>query len=109
MERVTVDVAVNGHRADPHLFAGPDDPAGNFSPIGNQDFAEASRSIHGEKSKVQCSASKVKGVFDFGLWTLDFGLSLLDSKERLAVLHGLTVFDVDLYDLASGLSLNLIH
>jgi len=45
----------------------------------------------------------------FGLWPLDFGLSLFDSKERLAVLDSLTVFDIDLDDLAAGLSLNLIH
>src|SRR5204862_5011971 len=46
VQRVAVDVAVDGHRADAHLFAGPDDAAGNLSPIGNQDFAEASRSVH---------------------------------------------------------------
>ena len=38
----------HGHRdrANAHLFAGPDDPAGNLSPIGDENLSEASRSVH---------------------------------------------------------------
>src|SRR5438477_13093029 len=46
MQRVAIDVAVNRDRANAHLFAGPDDPAGNLSPIGDENLSEASRSIH---------------------------------------------------------------
>jgi len=37
---------VNGDRANAHLFAGPDDSARNLSPIGDENFSKASRSVH---------------------------------------------------------------
>jgi hypothetical protein len=46
MQRVAIDVAMNGDRANAHLFAGPDDSARNLSPIGDENFSEASRSVH---------------------------------------------------------------
>jgi len=46
MQRVAIDVAVHGDRANAHLFAGPDDAARNLSPIGDENFSEASRSVH---------------------------------------------------------------
>src|SRR5581483_1704759 len=40
MKRIAIDIAVHGDRANAHLFASPDDPAGNFSAISDQDFAK---------------------------------------------------------------------
>src|SRR5438309_5133471 len=45
VQRVAIHVAVHSHRADAHLFAGPDDSAGNLAAIGDQDFAEGSRAV----------------------------------------------------------------
>jgi hypothetical protein len=32
---------VHGDRANPHLFAGPDDATGNFAAIRDEDFSKA--------------------------------------------------------------------
>src|SRR5207249_6634363 len=45
VKRVSIHVAVHSHRADAHLFAGPDDSAGNLAAIGDQDLAEGSRAV----------------------------------------------------------------
>ena len=114
VKRVAIHVAVHGDRADAHLFAGPDDSAGNLAAIGNQDFAEGSRAV-------------VHKIVDFRLLIADWHFEIntfrpidtrqskianglcLDSEEGLTVFNGLTVFDVDLHDLTAGLSLNLVH
>src|SRR5581483_8271837 len=50
MKRIAIDIAVHGDRANAHLFASPDDPAGNFSAISDQDFAKVTHdSVSGEK------------------------------------------------------------
>ena len=114
MKRVAIHVAVHGDRADAHLFAGPDDSAGNLAAIGDQDFAEGSRAV-------------VHKIVDFRLLIADWHFEIntfrpidtrqskianglcLDSEEGLTVFNGLTVFDVDLHDLTAALSLNLVH
>ena len=40
VQRVAISFAVNGDGADAQLFAGTNDPQGNFSAIGDQDFLE---------------------------------------------------------------------
>jgi hypothetical protein len=40
VQRITVSFAINGHGADAQLLAGTDDPQGNLSAIGDQDFLE---------------------------------------------------------------------
>ena len=40
MQRVFIRVGINRHRPDTHAPRGPDDAAGNLSPIGDQDFRE---------------------------------------------------------------------
>jgi hypothetical protein len=45
VQRVAIDVAVDGHRANAHLFAGPDDSAGDLATISDQDLAEPSWTV----------------------------------------------------------------
>src|SRR2546425_10216447 len=60
--------------------------------------------------KVQSLASNAcRPKPDAGHWTLEFRLLFLYSEEWLAVLNRLPILNVDLYDLATGLGLNLIH
>ena len=40
VQRVAIDVAVHGNRANTHLFASPDNSAGNLAPVGDQDLAK---------------------------------------------------------------------
>jgi hypothetical protein len=40
---------VHRDRANAHFFAGPDDPAGNLSAIGDENFAEATQSVHNNR------------------------------------------------------------
>ncbi len=46
VQRITVDIAVHGHRADAHLFASPDNSARDLAAIGNQDLAKWSAAGH---------------------------------------------------------------
>src|SRR5260370_42101015 len=59
------------------------------------------------KPKVQIQRRHNGTALDSGAWTS--GLLSLDSEKRLAVLHRLPVFDVNLDHLAGGFPLNLIH
>jgi len=45
VQRVAIDVTVDGHRANAHLFAGPDDSAGDLAAISDQDLAEPSWTV----------------------------------------------------------------
>ena len=38
MERFGIRLRVDGHRLEAEVVAGPDDPDGNFAPIGNKYF-----------------------------------------------------------------------
>src|SRR6266404_2332283 len=63
-------------------------------------------------TKVESPRSDVQrqhdgAALDFGAWTS--GLLSPDSEKRLAVLHRLPVFDVNLDHFAGGFRLNLIH
>src|SRR5689334_7805338 len=40
VQRIAIDVAVNGDRLDAHLLASPDNATGNLAAIGDQDFLE---------------------------------------------------------------------
>jgi len=40
MQRVAVGVGIDRNRLDPHLAGRFDDAAGNFAPVGDQDFLE---------------------------------------------------------------------
>ncbi|WP_372803835.1 hypothetical protein [Paracoccus seriniphilus] len=40
MQGIAVGVGIDGHRRDAHLAGGLDDPAGDLTPVGNQDFLE---------------------------------------------------------------------
>ena len=40
VQRIAIDIAVHGHCLDAHLFARPNDPAGNLAPIGDQNLAK---------------------------------------------------------------------
>src|SRR3954447_1258463 len=43
VQRIAIDVAVNGDRLDAHLLAGPDDATSNLAAIGYQDLLELAR------------------------------------------------------------------
>jgi len=38
MQAEGVGLGIHGNRENPHFLAGPDDPEGNFAPVGNQHF-----------------------------------------------------------------------
>jgi hypothetical protein len=40
MQGIRIGVRINGHRADPKLSQGPNNPAGNGAAIGNEYFTE---------------------------------------------------------------------
>ena len=44
VQRMSVGITVHGDRRDAHLLCGPDHPARDFPPIGDQDFREHSSS-----------------------------------------------------------------
>ena len=110
MKRIAIDVAMDGDRADAHLFARPNNTTGNLAAIGDQYLLELSNFRRHLLSKVQCPKSKVLlSAPDIGLWTLDFGRLLLNAEQRLAILNRLSILDVNLGDLAACLGLNFIH
>ena len=45
VERGAVGVGVDSHRADAHLPQRPDDPHGDFTPIGDEDFLKHGSAI----------------------------------------------------------------
>src|SRR6266478_5003417 len=101
MQRVAIDVAMHGYRANTHLFAGPDYPAGNLAAIGDQDLAKWSGS-GSHRSEQQAGSSKQLHQ-RVGVLPPAANPSLgLDSEKRLAVFHRLPVFDVNLDDFAGG-------
>src|SRR5215212_2576054 len=59
MQRVAIDVAVNGNRLNAHLLAGPDDATGNLAAIGDQDLFELAR-IKGHKKMRRKKAQKTQ-------------------------------------------------
>ena len=40
MQRLRISVGIDGNRRDPHFARGLDDTAGDFAPVGDQDFLE---------------------------------------------------------------------
>src|SRR5688572_25571201 len=58
----------------------------------------------------QCAVSSIsRNAWCYCSLLTAHGSLLFDSEKRLAVLHSLTVLDVDFCDFARGLSLNFIH
>ena len=49
VERLAVGLAVDGHRLDPQLPAGPDDPQGDLPAVGDQDFLEQAAGLLGHQ------------------------------------------------------------
>src|SRR3546814_4814654 len=56
MQRVGIGIRIDGDRLDAHLLRRPDDPAGNLTTIGNEDFGDR----HGYTSTL---SSKAWGKF----------------------------------------------
>ena len=65
MERFPVGLRVDGHRADAHLAAGPDDPDGDLPAIGDEDFSEGRR--HGARMISGVQRRRQRGT---GAWLL---------------------------------------
>src|SRR6185369_573917 len=63
VQRIAIDVAVNGDRLDAHLFAGPDDATGNLAAIGDQDLLELARIKSHQKSSPQKGTKSTKNHF----------------------------------------------
>jgi hypothetical protein len=53
VQRVAIHIAVHSDGANAHLFAGPDDSAGDLAAIGDQDLAEASGTVS-HKNTTSC-------------------------------------------------------
>jgi hypothetical protein len=107
MERIAIDFAVHRHGADTHLFAGPDDPAGNLTAIGDQDLAKASWAVGHTIADFQLPISDF-----FSIGNLQSAIAKClgsDSKKRLPVFHGLPVLDINLDDFAGSFRVNLVH
>ncbi len=71
---------MNGHCLDPELFAGAQDPQGNFTAVGDDYFVQ-----HG--------------------WRLP----LFDDEQRLVEFDGLTIFNQDRFDHTGLVRLDLVH
>src|SRR4029079_15561949 len=105
VQRIAIDVAVNGDRLDAHLLAGPDDATSNLAAIGDQDLLELAR-IKSHKKMRRKKAQKTQVVicaFGASLWLI------LDSEEWLALFNRLAVLNVSLYYFSTRLGLNLVH
>src|SRR4051812_23477688 len=97
-----------GDRLDAHLLACPDNAARNLAAIGDQDFPKFACHSHTKVPNPKSQTPSLNQFPDFGLWTWNLGL-LLYPEERLAVFDRLAVLYVNLYHLASGFRLNLVH
>ena len=105
VQRIAIDVAVNGDRLDAHLFAGPDDATGNLAAIGDQDLLELAR-IKGHKFTPQKNTKRTNQSF---VPFVPFCGLTLNSKEWLAVFNRLPILNVNFDYLSTRLSLNLVH
>src|SRR6185295_2768596 len=59
VQRVTIDVTMNGDRLDAHLLAGPDNATGNLASIGDQDLLEFARikcHINSQQKSTKCTS-----------------------------------------------------
>jgi hypothetical protein len=61
MQRIAIDVTVNGDRLDAHLLAGPDDATGNLAAIGDQNLLKLAR-IKSHKKMRRKKAQKTQVV-----------------------------------------------
>src|SRR5258707_12741926 len=117
VQRISVNVAVHGDGADTHLFAGPDNSAGDLAAVGDQDLAKSSWAVVHNIANLQFPISKFQLAsfrrspffkLAIGNWRSQMPLGL-DSEKGLSVLDRLAVLDVNLDHFARGLGLNLVH
>src|SRR4029077_14069012 len=110
MKGIAINVAVKRDSTNAHLLAGPDNTAGNLAAVGDQYFLKLSKFRYHLLSKVQSPRSKaLSSSIGLGPRTLDFGRLLLNAVERLTILNGLSILNVNLGNFSGSFGLDFIH
>src|SRR5258708_3325038 len=107
VERISVNVAVHGDGADTHLFAGPDNSAGDLATVGDQNLTKSSWAVVHNIANLQLPISDwLLRQARSSNWQSAIGdpqMPLgLDSEKGLSVLDGLAVLDINLDQFAPG-------